>query len=59
MNMAKMPGRLARPWCPVCKAEAGLDCPDNSPTRRKVRRSLQRQLRREALQAVTERGAAS
>lgn len=38
----RMPGKVNPPWCPVCKAPPGPDCPTRQLTPRQVRRMLKR-----------------
>lgn len=49
-----MLGTWSRPWCPHCRAPAGLDCPDKSRGKKAQRALEKRQWRRE-LRAVDRR----
>lgn len=40
----RMPGRYAQPWCPICHAPSGPDCPDRSRTPKQTRARLKREL---------------
>lgn len=46
--MARMLGTCQRPWCPYCRAPAGLDCADSSCGKRSARAREKREWRREA-----------
>lgn len=46
--MARMLGTAQRPWCPVCRAGCGPDCPDASRGKKAARQAEKRAWRREA-----------
>lgn len=47
MSAARMLGKVAPPWCPVCKGEPGPDCPGKGMTPRQVRHREKAEVRRE------------
>jgi hypothetical protein len=42
--MARMLGKVSPPWCNVCKAPPGPDCPDGGRDKRQVRARERRDL---------------
>lgn len=42
--MPRMLGKVSPPWCNICKAPPGPDCPDEGKGKRQVRAAEQREL---------------
>lgn len=51
--MARMLGKVSPPWCPICKAPPGPDCPDQGRSKRQTRAREHREWTREMLPVET------